>query len=264
METITSLQNPKIKNILKLTAKHRERAGQGLFVTEGARELGLAIAGGYVIHSVYICRELFASSGYPGVLSGIAPGICTEVSREVFEKISYRTGSDGLIVLLEPRRHDLSLLELPANPFVIVLEAVEKPGNLGAILRTADAARADAVIVCDTATDIYNPNVIRSSVGCIFTVPIAVATSEDTLGYLRRRGIKIFAAELRADQWYHEADFRSPSAIVMGTEADGLTGFWIDRANARIKIPMRGRIDSLNVSVSAAVITFEAMRQRGF
>lgn len=224
----------------------------------------LARAGGYRIDSVYVCGELFAKSDYPDVLDGLPDANRFDVSREVFEKLSYRTGSDGLIALAEPKRHGLDTLRLPENPFVIVLEAVEKPGNLGAILRTADAACADAVIVCDTATDIYNPNVIRSSVGCVFTVPVAVGGSGDTLAFLRERGIRTFAAELRAAEWYHEADFRGASAIVMGTEADGLTDFWIDGVDARIKIPMRGAIDSLNVSVSTAIITFEAMRQRGF
>jgi TrmH family RNA methyltransferase len=145
-----------------------------------------------------------------------------------------------------------------------VLEAVEKPGNLGAILRTADAAAVDAVIVCDPLCDLYNPNVVRSSVGCLFTVQTAVCSSQQALDWMRRHKINILAAELQASQWYHQTDMRLSTAIVMGTEADGLSSFWLNNADERIKIPMRGYIDSLNVSVSTAVLCFEAMRQRGF
>lgn len=263
MERISSLQNPRIKNIVKL-GKHKERSEQKLFIIEGAREFSLALTGGYDIHSVFICPELFEKTDYPEVLDNIPQQQIFEVSQPVFEKISYRTGSDGLLILARPKSHQLSDLKLSDNPFIIILEAVEKPGNLGAILRTADAARADAVIVCDPATDIYNPNAVRSSVGCLFTVPVAISSSLETYEFLKSLNIRTFAAELTAASWYQDADFTIPSAIVMGTEADGLTPFWLDKADARIKIPMRGKIDSLNVSVSTAVITFEAMRQRGF
>lgn len=263
MEKITSLQNPRIKNIIKL-GKNKERKSQGLFIIEGARELSLAISAGYEINSVFVCSDLFAKTEYPDVLDTIEQDNIFELTLPVFEKIAYREGSDGLLTLAKPKAHTLANLELSDNPFVIILEAVEKPGNLGAILRTADAAQADAVIVCDPATDLYNPNAIRSSVGCIFTVQTAVCSSPEALEYLQVRKIKTFAAELQASQWYQDTDFRSPSAIVMGTEADGLTSFWLNNADARIKIPMRGKIDSLNVSVSTAVLTFEAMRQRGF
>lgn len=263
MEKITSLQNIRIKNIIKL-GKHKERELQNLFIIEGARELSLAVAGGYNIKSAYICPELFSKTDYPDVLNTIPDNIQFEVSKAVFEKIAYRTGSDGLLVLAEPKPHRLSDLSMQRNPFIIILESVEKPGNLGAILRTADAARVDAVIICDPSTDLYNPNAVRSSVGCLFTVPIAVCSSHEALDFLKLKKIRSFAAELQASSWYQEADFTQPSAIIMGTEADGLTDFWLKNADSRIKIPMRGKIDSLNVSVSTAVITFEAMRQRGF
>ena len=165
---------------------------------------------------------------------------------------------------MKPKQHSLVDLSIKNNPFIIILEAVEKPGNLGAILRTADAAQVDAVIVCDPQTDVYNPNAIRSSVGCIFTVPVAVCSSTEALAWLKQQGITSYAAELQASEWYQDVNYTTPSAIVMGTEADGLTDFWLNNADKRIKIPMRGKIDSLNVSVSTAVITFEAMRQRGF
>ncbi|MBK5720829.1 RNA methyltransferase [Dysgonomonas sp. Marseille-P4677] len=263
MEKITSLQNSRIKNIVKL-ARSKERKEQNLFLIEGARELSLALKANYEIDSVFVCPDLFERTEYPSVLNNIPENKLYEVSNAVFEKIAYREGSDGLLILGRPQIHTLANLKLSDNPFIIILEAVEKPGNLGAILRTADAARADAVIVCDPATDLYNPNAIRSSVGCLFTVQTAVCSSQEALNYLASKGIKSFAAELRASQWYQNTDFTIPSAIIMGTEADGLTNFWLDNADARIKIPMRGKIDSLNVSVSTAVLTFEAMRQRGF
>jgi len=263
MEKITSLQNPRIKNIAKLS-KAKERKAQGLFVLEGARELSLALSAGYKVETVYICPEIFAKSDYPHVLDTVEDSKKYEVSLPVFEKIAYREGSDGIIALMKPKQHNLAGLKLTGNPFLIILEAVEKPGNLGAILRTADAAQAEAVIICDPLTDLYNPNVIRSSVGCIFTVPTAICSSEEALYWLKENRIKSYAAELEASRWYHTADYTQASAIVMGTEADGLTSFWLENADERIKIPMRGKIDSLNVSVSTAVITFEAMRQRGF
>ncbi len=263
MEKITSLQNPRIKSVVKLS-KSRERKEQGLFLIEGARELSLALSSGYEIDSIYVCTELFQKTEYPDVLDAIPEHKLYEVSESVFSKIAYREGSDGLLTLAKPQSHHLTDLNLTDNPFIIILEAVEKPGNLGAILRTADAAQADAVIICDPATDLYNPNAVRSSVGCLFTVQTAVCSSQEALAYLKTHNIKSFAAELQASQWYQNTDFSKPTAIVMGTEADGLTSFWLDNADARIKIPMRGKIDSLNVSVSTAVLTFEAMRQRGF
>lgn len=263
MEKITSLQNSRIKNIVKL-AKAKERKEQNLFLIEGARELSLALMADYEIDTIFVCPELFEKTEYPKVLESIPDNKLYEVSHAVFEKIAYREGSDGLITLAKPKNHTLGNLNLSDNPFIIILEAVEKPGNLGAILRTADAAKADAVIVCDPATDLYNPNAIRSSVGCLFAVQTAVCGSQEALDYLKKMKIKSFAAELQASQWYQDTDFSIPSAIIMGTEADGLTDFWLDNADARIKIPMRGKIDSLNVSVSTAVLTFEAMRQRGF
>jgi TrmH family RNA methyltransferase len=263
MEKITSLQNPRIKNIVKL-AKSKERKEQNLFLIEGARELSLAMTANYEINSIYVCPELFRKTDYPDILNSIGENRLFEVSEVVFEKIAYRESSDGLLTLAGQKNHTLNDLKLSENPFIIILEAVEKPGNLGAILRTADAAQADAVIICDPATDLYNPNAIRSSVGCLFTVQTAICSSPEALNFLQQKKIKSFAAELQASRWYQDTDFSIPSAIIMGTEADGLTDFWLANADARIKIPMRGKIDSLNVSVSTAVLTFEAMRQRGF
>lgn len=259
---ITSLQNPSVKNIVKL-AKSRERKEQQLFVIEGARELSLALQSDYIVESVYVCWEMFEKTKYPGVLDSMEEKNVLDISPEVFGKIAYRENSDGVVAIAKPKLHTLEYIKLSGNPFVIVLEAVEKPGNLGAILRTADAAAVDAVVVCDPHTDLYNPNVVRSSVGGIFTVQTAVCSSADAAAWLKANNISFYAAELQAAEFYQDIDFRMPSAIVMGTEAEGLTGFWLKNATKRIKIPMRGKIDSLNVSVSTAVLTFEAMRQRG-
>lgn len=263
MEQISSLQNPRVKQIVQLS-KARERREQGLVVVEGAREIGLALDAGHEPEVVYVCPEIFAKSEYPDLLTRIAPHKVMAFTEAVFEKVAYREGSDGLIALIKPKEHRLEHLHLRENPFIIVLESVEKPGNLGAVLRTADAAKVDAVIVCDTLIDLYNPNAIRSSVGCLFTVQVAVCSSKECLDWMKVQKIHSFAAELNASSWYQDCDFRGPSAIIMGTEADGLTDFWLENADKRIKIPMRGVIDSLNVSVSTAVLTFEAMRQRGF
>ena len=263
MERITSLQNPRVKQIVQLS-KARERREQDLIAMEGAREIGLAIDAGYQPETLYICREIYSKSEYPDLIHRIPVQKHMEIAPAIFEKLAYREGSDGLIALIKPKDHSLKSIKLPKNPFIIVLESVEKPGNLGAVLRTADAAKVDAVIVCDPSTDIYNPNAIRSSVGCMFTVPIGLCSSEEAYQWMKENGIKSFAAELTASDWYQDCDFKVPSAIIMGTEADGLTDFWLQQADTRIKIPMRGKIDSLNVSVSTAILTFEAMRQRGF
>jgi len=264
MEIIRSAQNSRIKNIQKLIAKSKERKEQNLFVVEGIRELSLALMGAYSFDSVFICPELFSITDNPELFKNISSKNLYEVSLPVFQKIAYREFSDGIIALAKPESHTLDDLKLSDNPFIIVLESVEKPGNLGAILRTADAANVDAVVVCDPLTDVYNPNVIRSSLGCVFTVPLAVASRTATFSFLKEKRIKIFAAELSASQWYQDTDFTQACALIMGTESDGLTRFWIECADARIKIPMQGKIDSLNVSVSTAILTFEAMRQRGF
>ena len=257
---ITSLQNKHVKNIVKLTGSAGERRRQKRFVIEGSRELSMALAGGYKVHNLYVCDTLFDRVG-EGLPHGLDVHI-EKVSADVFGKMAYRDESDGIIAVSESRQLSLDMLCLPANPFVIVLETIEKPGNLGAILRTADAACVDAVIVCDPKTDIYNPNAIRSSIGCVFTQKIVACASNEAYIWLKRTGIQIFAAALTASQTYYNADFTKPAAIVLGSEADGLTKFWLENADRRVKIPMRGQIDSLNVSVSAAILTFEAMRQR--
>ncbi|MBQ1718973.1 MAG: RNA methyltransferase, partial [Bacteroidales bacterium] len=185
-----------------------------------------------------------------------------EVSREVYDKVAYRGGTEGVIAEMKSRERKLEDLDLPRNPLIMVLEAVEKPGNLGAVLRSADAAGADAVIICDPLTDLYNPNLIRASIGAVFTVPVAVCTSSEAIAWLKSRGIRILTAQLQDSSLYYDCDMRCGTALVMGTESTGLTAQWREAADAHIRIPMLGELDSLNVSVSAAILLFEAVRQR--
>jgi TrmH family RNA methyltransferase len=261
---ITSLQNPLIKNVLLLTEKPRARKEQNRIVIEGFREISLAMAGGFNITDLFFCPELVAAKDLDLLVAQGGKMQLAEVTPEVFNRMAYRAGSGGLIALAEPRRLAFSDLKLRKNPLLLVLETVEKPGNLGALLRTADAANLDAVIICDPQTDIYNPNAIRSGIGCVFTMPVVTATSEDTIDWMRKTGIRIFATALTATQFYHETDFNRPAAIVMGSEAFGLSTTWLEGADDLVKIPMMGKIDSMNVSASAAVVVFEAVRQRGF
>jgi TrmH family RNA methyltransferase len=255
-ETIISLQNPKIKNVVLLSEKSKERIRQMLFPVEGKREIDMAITGGYVIDSLFVCPDFGEEYDFRATQ-------VYEVSRKVFEKIAYRDGSDGYLALFRMKSNALRDVRLSANPFVIVVESVEKPGNLGAILRTADAANVDALVVCDPKCDLFNPNVIRSSLGCVFTVKTVTCSSEDAYEWLKRNSITVYAAELNTSQCYYNENYTRSAAIVMGAESTGLSEFWLNNADRRIKIPMNGRADSLNVSVSTAIITFEAMRQRG-
>lgn len=257
-EHISSLQNTKIKNIVKLQ-KPNERRDQGLFVIEGEREIQIALSAQFKLHSYYYCSDLGAKT--PKLPAEVE---CYSISKEVYQKIAYRENSDGCLALAKPINLKLEQIRLSTKPFIIVLEAVEKPGNLGAILRTADAAQVDAIIICNPQTDIYNPNVVRSSIGCVFTTQVVTAEAEEALSWLKSKQINTYAAALTATTLYHEVDFTAPSAIVMGTEADGLSDFWLKHSFSEIKIPMRGKIDSLNVSTSCAVLVFEAMRQRNF
>jgi TrmH family RNA methyltransferase len=257
-ETITSTQNPKIKSLLALE-KPRERRKQCLFLIEGVKEIGLAIKAAYKIGNLFYCEEIISREELGDLVDD---RLVIPVSKPVFDKIAIRENSGGVIAVAEMKTHRLDDIKLSRTPLILVLESVEKPGNLGAILRTADAAGVDAVISCDPQTDFYNPNVIRSSVGCVFTKSIATATSEETIAWLRKNNIKIFCAYLNTSKPYHQTDFKQPAAIVMGTESTGLSDIWVKSADANIIIPMFGMVDSMNVSVSAAVLVFEAVRQR--
>ena len=259
--TITSLQNPKIKNILALE-KARERKRQNLFLIEGTKELALAMQGGYTLHNVFFCPEIIDSKEIQTIVND--EQLLIPVHPNVFSKIVYRESTGGVLALAEQKQHQLDSLKLNLNPLLLVLESVEKPGNLGAVLRTADAAGIDAVIICDPLIDFYNPNVIRSSVGCVFTNQIASAATEETLLWLRKNDISIFCTYLKASKPYHEVDYTKPCAVIMGKESSGLSEAWVNNSTENIIIPMQGKIDSMNVSTAAAVVIFEASRQRGF
>lgn len=256
-ETITSVHNPKIKQLVALQQKSSLRRDTALFVVEGRRELEHCIRSGFVPDSIFVCPEIFG----PDVSDFGCPKVF-ELSREVYGKVAYRDSTEGIIA--EIRYKGLSLADLKPgdSPLIIVLESVEKPGNLGAVLRSADAAGADAVIVCDPLTDLYNPNLIRSSIGAVFTVPTVLCSSEQAIAWLRQKGVSILTAQLQDSSLYYDVDMKKGTAIVMGTESTGLTAAWRDAADAHIRIPMLGRLDSLNVSVSASILMFEAVRQR--
>lgn len=258
---ITSTQNPKVKSLLSLE-KPRERRRQQLFIIEGKKEIGLALEAGYKIGNLFYCVDIFPERDLRSLR--IEDKFLVPVTQEVFDKIAVRENSGGVIAVAEMKTHRLDDIQLSRNPLVLILESVEKPGNLGAILRTSDAAGVDAVIICDPQTDFYNPNVVRSSLGCVFTKQIASATSEETIAWLKANNIETFCTYLKASKPYNEVDYKRPSAIVMGTEATGLSDVWVKNSSANIIIPMQGKIDSMNVSTAAAVVVFEAMRQRGF
>jgi len=259
-EKITSTQNPKIKRLQALQQKSSERRQSGLFVVEGRRELMHCIETGFTIDTVFWCPDV--EGGTEPLPSWPSDTRLYEVSKEVYEKVAYRGSTEGVIAEVRTRQLTLEELQLPERPLIVVVERVEKPGNLGAILRSADAAGVDAVIVCDPLTDLYNPNLVRSSVGAVFSVPCVACSSEACITFLKAHGIQILTAQLQDSELYYNTDMRRATAIVMGTEATGLTGAWRQAADAHIRIPMLGRVDSLNVSVSAAVLMYEAVRQR--
>ena len=258
IESITSAQNPKIKNLLLLQEKSKARREQGLFVVEGRRELEHCLEAGFRARTVFVCPEVAGAD----FSTSLGMTHIVEIPEALYRKVAYREGTEGVLAEVEVRERRLEDLALSEHPLVMVLESVEKPGNLGAVLRSADAARADAVIVCDPLTDLWNPNLIRASIGAVFTVPTVCASSAETIGWLKSRGIRILTAQLQDSSWYYDTDMTGGTALVMGTESTGLTDVWRRAADAHIRIPMLGRLDSLNVSVSAAILLFEAVRQR--
>ena len=264
LQSITSAQNPKIKDFLALQEKSRLRREKGLFVVEGRRELLHCLEAGFSPRTIFVCEEILGAGEMEAVLGAAGEG-CTvfSVSANVYDRMAYRSGTEGVTAIMQARNLRLEELRFRnEEPLIVVVEAVEKPGNLGAILRSADAAGADAVIVCDPLTDLYNPNLIRASIGAVFSVPVVAASSAETIEWLRSRGVTIYPAQLQESSWYYDCDMKKATAIVMGTEATGLTGIWREAADRHIRIPMLGKLDSLNVSVSAAVLLFEAVRQR--
>ena len=259
---ITSTQNPRIKRLLSLQQKAGERRRAGLFVAEGLRELSHCCEGGFVAEEIYFCPSLLQGDAANFLDKWAAEAVWHQVSPEVYGRIAYRGTTEGVVAVIRERKLTLDDLQLRENPLFVVLESVEKPGNLGAVLRSADAAGADAVLIGDPLTDLYNPNLIRASIGAVFTVPVVAAPSAQLISFLQERNIQILTAQLQDSSLYYETDMRRGIAIVMGTESTGLTQQWRLAADAHIRIPMLGRLDSLNVSVSAAILLFEAVRQR--
>lgn len=247
-----------VKHVMQLQEKARLRRETTRFIIEGRRELQLALQGGYELETLFWVPE------WGALPAGLNAADIIETAPEVYRKMAYREGTEGLLAIAKSKRLNLEDLQLGENPLILVAEAPEKPGNIGALLRTADAAGVDAVLIADPVGDMYNPNIVRSSVGCLFTVPLATGTSTEIIAFLQQRGINIYAAALQNATDYSRQHFTGPSAIVVGTEATGLTQVWRDAAVQNIAIPMRGAIDSMNVSVAAAVLVFEAKRQRGF
>lgn len=252
---ITSLQNPLVKNIVKLR-KSRSRQEQKLVVIDGLREIKVAFNYGFEFVEVLYCPELSKEDWSDSPLEP------TLVSEDVFHKIAYADNPNGWLALVRPRYRSLQELKIKDKPLILVLEAVEKPGNLGAMLRTAYAAKVDAVILNNLQTDLYNPNVIKASSGHVFSDQVAFASQEETAVWLKDKKIKIYATNIKAAEKYTDINWQEPAAIIMGTEATGLSDFWIGKADNNIIIPMQPGIDSLNVSVSAGIIVFEARRQR--
>lgn len=259
-ERITSTQNTRIKQVLLLQQKSQERRRSGLFVLEGQRELERAARYGYRLHTLFICPEI-AGDDYQTPESD-EPYEVVEVSAQVYARMAYREGTEGAIAILYQQTPEPEDLTWQGAPLFVVLEGVEKPGNVGAILRTADAAGVTAVLICDPQCDLYNPNLLRASLGSAFTVPTVACTTDDCIAFLKQHHVRILTAQLQDSHLYYDTDMTAPTAIIMGTEATGLTQTWRRAADAHIRIPMLGGMDSLNVSVSAAILMFEAVRQR--
>lgn len=260
---IYSPQNPFIKQLVLLKEKSRQRKKTTTFLIEGKRELSLAIKGGYKIETLLFFPDLFSESEANAMAQYNIEII--EISKEVFQKLAHRSSTEGVIAVVKSKSHQLEDLKLESkNPLILVAEAPEKPGNIGALLRTADAANVDAVIIANPKSDLYNPNIIRSSVGCVFTTEIAMASSEEAINFLQKYNFNIFSAILQKSEPYYTQDYTLPTAIVVGTEATGLTEEWRKAATQNISIPMQGVIDSMNVSVAAGILIFEAKRQRDF
>jgi len=262
LKEITSVQNPYIKSLALLQEKSKERKKTGTFLIEGIREIELALKGGYELDTVLFLPEINPEEQIVKLVGNKTQLI--EISKEVYQKLAYRDTTEGVLAVAKSKSFSLADLKLPKNPLILVAEAPEKPGNIGAMLRTADAANLDAVIIANPKSDLYNPNIVRSSVGCIFTNQIAVGTTAEIIAFLKENKIDFYAATLQNSTSYHIQDYTTSTALVVGTEATGLSQEWRDNATQNIIIPMQGEIDSMNVSVAAAILIFEAKRQRNF
>ncbi|GAB3725293.1 TrmH family RNA methyltransferase [Flavobacterium koreense] len=262
MKQITSIQNPLIKSLVLLQEKAKARKQSGTFLIEGKREIELAIKGNYQLETILFLPELITENEINKLVKSKVELI--EITKEVYQKLAYRDTTEGILAIAKTKTLSLNDLKLPENALILVMESIEKPGNIGAMLRTCDAANIDAVIIANPKTDLYNPNIVRSSVGCLFTNQIATDTTENVIQFLKDKKIAIFGATLQNSNFYHTQDYTTASALVVGTEATGLTQAWRDNATQNIIIPMQGEIDSMNVSVASAILLFEAKRQRGF
>ncbi|WP_426064334.1 TrmH family RNA methyltransferase [Flavobacterium sp. DSP2-3-1] len=261
MKQITSIQNPYIKSLVQLQEKSKARKQSGTFLMEGKREISIAVKGGYEMETLLFLPEICSETDAKE-LSENAELI--EINKEVYQKLAYRDTTEGILAVAKTKSMQLSDLKLSENPLILIAEAPEKPGNIGALLRTADAANLDAVIIANPKSDLYNPNIVRSSVGCLFTNQIATGTTSEIIAFLKERNINFYCATLQNSTSYHTQDYTTPTALVVGTEATGLTEEWRKEATQNIIIPMQGQIDSMNLSVAAAILIFEAKRQRGF
>ncbi|MDE3055673.1 MAG: RNA methyltransferase [Verrucomicrobiota bacterium] len=260
MLRITSFSNPKIKDAIGLR-EHRHRKESGLFLIEGFRELQRALDANWELEALFYSPDWFLGTGERGLIERVqAPQY--ECSKEVFQKLSYRDRPDGLLAIGKQRIRRLEECKLSAMPFLLIAESIEKPGNLGTILRSADAAGVEAVILCDPTTDLYNPNVVRASVGTLFALPIFIATSTEAISFLQDRGIRIVAATPKGEKLFTEENFCLPVAVAMGTEQYGLSQFWMEHADIQVRIPMLGIADSLNVSSATTLLLYEVVRQR--
>ncbi|HEY5695857.1 MAG TPA: RNA methyltransferase [Candidatus Saccharimonadales bacterium] len=262
-EAITSIHNPKVKALTKLK-KRSERDGQGVFLVEGYRPITRALAAGFHFTQIYYCPEWFLGINEEKVLEDAKKtgAELIRLGKDAFTKAAYRERPEGLLGIGKQWRTSLDSLKLSNNPFLIVVEAIEKPGNLGTILRSADATGAEAVVVCDAVTDLFNPNVVRASTGVMFTTPTIVTDSKTAMTFLRDHGIKTLAATPAAEKLYTDVDMTGPIAIVMGSEQFGLTDLWLENCDIPVRLPMAGIADSLNVSAATVALAYEAVRQR--
>ncbi|WP_010177944.1 TrmH family RNA methyltransferase [Aquimarina agarilytica] len=262
---IESPNNPSIKQLFQLREKSRTRKKEARFIIEGIQEIQLALEANYQLTDIYVCADIIAIEKFENIFQNYLHNLqITEISIEVYQKLAYRTTTEGVIGVSKIKKTSLSELHLHKNPLILVAEAPEKPGNIGALLRTADAANVDAVLIANPKTDLFNPNIIRSSVGCVFTNTIATGTTDEIITFLKEKKINSYGATLQSSAPYHIQDYTKPTAIVVGTEHEGLSEIWRINTTQNIIIPMSGSVDSMNVSVAAGILIFEAKRQRGF
>ena len=263
MKEITSIQNSYIKELLKLQEKSRERKKKGLFIIEGKREISLAISANYKFDTILYFEDLISEQEILHLFNANVNRII--ISKEVYQKLAYRDSTEGIIAVAKAKDFSLENIKFKTKtPLILVAEGIEKPGNIGALLRTADAANVAAVFIANPKSDLYNANIIRSSVGCVFTNQIAVGSSKEIVVFLLENKIQMYATTLQNSNEYHKENYTLATAIVVGTEATGLTTVFREEATQNINIPMQGQIDSMNVSVAAAIVLFEAKRQRAF